>query len=298
MVITGADGFIGSNVVNKFLQEGKTVIAVDINETPKRLAKNKNLIYIQAPKNINELSEIIKGLNLDIDAILHFAWNSPSGEARKNLALQLQNAAETLEYLSMANKLNCKRFICAGSIMEHEFDHTTFQENPNAYAYAKLIAHNNCKKLASAYEIDLVWALIVNAFGVGENSPRFINSTIRKIINNEQELDFSEALNLYTFAYITDVANAFYLLAEKGQTDKEYTICGQEIKPLKEYINDLINTLNPNIKCNFGAYKGSSINVDDEVFDINTLYEDTGYKAQTSFIDGIRLTEEYLRGDK
>ena len=37
VIITGADGFVGSYTVNEFLKNGMNVLAIDINNTPKRL---------------------------------------------------------------------------------------------------------------------------------------------------------------------------------------------------------------------------------------------------------------------
>ena len=45
VIITGADGFVGSYTVQKFLDGGMTVLALDLPNTPKRLKEHKNLTY-------------------------------------------------------------------------------------------------------------------------------------------------------------------------------------------------------------------------------------------------------------
>ena len=41
------------------------------------------------------------------------------------------------------------------------------------------------RRMAANIGIELVWPMITNAYGVGELSPRFVNTTLRKIINGE-----------------------------------------------------------------------------------------------------------------
>ena len=54
VIITGADGFVGSYTVQKFLEEGMNVLAIDISEKPNRLKEHKNLTYLQCDINNTE----------------------------------------------------------------------------------------------------------------------------------------------------------------------------------------------------------------------------------------------------
>ena len=47
VIITGADGFVGSYTVKHFLNEGVSVLAIDISETPYRLEGHSNLEYLK-----------------------------------------------------------------------------------------------------------------------------------------------------------------------------------------------------------------------------------------------------------
>ena len=42
VIITGADGFVGSYTVQKFLEEGKLVLALDMLPEPRRLQSHEN----------------------------------------------------------------------------------------------------------------------------------------------------------------------------------------------------------------------------------------------------------------
>ena len=148
------------------------------------------------------------------------------------------------------------RFVCAGSIMEYEVEqavHTQGNKPGMTYIYGmgKHIAHCMCKSVAAEIGIELVWPMITNAYGAGELSPRFVNTTIRKIINGEA-LQFTAATQNYDFVYISDVARAFYLIARDGKPFFEYIIGSGHARPLKEFILEMQRELAPEAVPLFG----------------------------------------------
>lgn len=147
--------------------------------------------------------------------------------------------------------------------------------------------------MASDIGIELVWPLITNAYGVGEVSPRFINTTIRKIINKEP-LEFTSAVQNYDFVYIDDVVRALYLICEKGKPFCEYVIGSSKAKPLKEFIKEMIENLDPSLKPIFGNVEFTGTNMPIETFNIKNLNDDTGFMPQVSFCEGIIKTKEFL----
>ena len=47
VIITGADGFVGSYTVKHFLNNGKKVLALDMGAEARRLEAHPNLVYMQ-----------------------------------------------------------------------------------------------------------------------------------------------------------------------------------------------------------------------------------------------------------
>mgnify|MGYP002571009597 FL=1 len=47
VIITGADGFVGSYTVERFLKEGCKVLALDMGKEPRRLKGHENLIHAE-----------------------------------------------------------------------------------------------------------------------------------------------------------------------------------------------------------------------------------------------------------
>ena len=158
----------------------------------------------------------------------------------------------------------------------------------------KLIARAICKPIANSLSIDLCWAVITNAYGVGELSPRFVNSTIRKIIANEP-LQFTAATQNYDFIYIDDVARAFEAIGEHGKPNKEYTIGSGNARPLKEFILEMQQTLAPNAKPIFGDVPFTGVNMPLEAFDTTDIETDCHFKPEISFAEGTRLTMEWIK---
>ena len=155
------------------------------------------------------------------------------------------------------------------------------------YGTGKLTAHCISKSVAAQIGLDYILTIIKNAYGVGEISLRFVNTNIRKIINNEP-LQFTVATQNYDFIYVTDVAKSLYAIALKGKPFCEYIIGSSEAKPLRLYIEELQKTLATNIEFIFGDVLFTGINTPLVTFITTNTERDTGFKATISFVDGSR----------
>ncbi len=298
VIITGADGFVGSKTCEYFAEKGVNVFAIDVAEKPKRIQESVKIKYLQCDVfNEHSLKHCLEGINCEI--FIHFAWVGSAGDGRTDYNLQMNNAIKTVEIMKIAKELGCIRFLCAGSIMEYEVEDVVHAQTmkpgmPYIYGMGKLMAHCMCKSVAANIGIELLWPMITNAYGVGEFSPRFINTTIRKVIR-EEELQFTSATQNYDFVYVDDVARAFYLIAEKGIPFKEYIIGSGDAKPLKEFLLDLRNAICPGQELVFGDIPYTGVDTPIERFDVSELVNDCGYEPLVSFKEGISKTYEWLK---
>ena len=158
----------------------------------------------------------------------------------------------------------------------------------------KYIAHCMCKSVASNIGIDLLWPMITNAYGVGELSPRFLNTTLRKIIKGEP-LRFTSATQNYDFVYVSDVAKAFYLVAKNGKPFYEYMIGSGDAKPLRQFILEMVNSCAPDSVLLFGDVPFTGTNMPLSVFDISDIKADCGFKPEISFAQGAKMTMDWLK---
>ncbi len=296
VIITGGNGFVGSNTVKYFLSQGCRVLSIDRSNIG--MLEAEGLTNLQC--DVFDSEELKRKLPTGVyDTFIHFAWIGSAGPARVDYNLQMKNALMTVECLKIAKEIGCKRFLCAGSIMEYEVEaavHTQENHPGMGYIYGmgKHIAHCMCKSVAADIGIELIWPMITNAYGAGERSPRFINTTLRKIINGEP-LQFTAATQNYDFVYVTDVAKAFYLIANKGKPFCEYMIGSGTAKPLKEFILELQQTFAPDAVPLFGDVQYTGTNIPISTFSTVETEKDTGFKAEVDFIEGIRLTMEWLK---
>ncbi len=300
-IVTGANGFVGSAVVKELIKNNIEILAIDISFKNSRLPKSEKIKTVEISiENIFCLEKILNKKTYEL--FYHFAWVGSTGELRTDEKIQVQNALWTVNCLKTAYNIGCKKFICAGSIMEHEVNETIYaQESCPGLAYiygvGKVLAHELCKPIANQLGIELIWTYITNAYGVGEMSPRFINTTLRKIINHEK-LEFTSGIQNYDFIYIDDVANAFYLLGIYGKANKGYLIGSGNAKPLRDFIIEMCNT---NAKDNpplFGNVAFTGVNVPLDCFSIDEIQHDCGFEAKVSFSEGTKRTIDWLRKEK
>lgn len=298
VIVTGANGFVGSALVKELVKNDVEILAMDIPGCNGNLPVCDKVKFLPlALDNISSLKDLIN--DRDFDCFYHFAWAGSAGAARADTKLQLQNAQWTIDCLRAAKEVGCLKFVAAGSIMEHETMAAAFASGNKPglgyiYGSGKLVAHTMAMSVAADIGIDLVWAEITNAYGVGELSPRMVNTTIRKVIKGE-EPQFTAGTQNYDFVYIDDVAKAFYLIGKNGKPFNEYLIGSSNAKPLKEYLLEMKAAIAPDLNFVFGDIQFTGINLPLEKYDCSKTEKDTGFKAQISFGEGCRRTMEWLK---
>ncbi|QOX65072.1 NAD(P)-dependent oxidoreductase [Anoxybacterium hadale] len=298
VIVTGATGFVGQALTGELLDQGISVIAVIRQDSRNKLPVHDQLEVVYCDLNsIEELKNWIS--TTDIDTFYHLAWDGSAGAKRADTALQLQNAQWTVDCIRVAKELGCKRFICAGSIMEHETMAAAYTRGNKPglgyiYGGGKLIAHVMSMAVAADIGMELIWAEITNAYGPGETSPRLVNSTIRKCINGESP-QFTSGTQNYDFVYIDDVARAFYLIGKNGKPFNEYIIGSSLARPLKEFLLEMKESIAPELDFDFGDIPFTGIDLPLSKFDCSATEADTGFRAEISFAEGTWRTMEWIK---
>lgn len=298
VIVSGANGFIGKSVVKELATNGYNVTAL-VRKPEKDEGQHIDGVTYTKFSLENAREDILKLQGTEYDTFYHFAWAGSAGNARVDYELQLKNVGWTVDCLIAAKQLGCERFINSGSIMEKETYDATFARGNKlglAYIYgsAKLACHSICKAQAVREGIDFVSPMITNAYGVGEFSPRMVNTTLRKCINGEAPT-FTAGTQNYDFVYIDDVARAFRLIGEKGKPFCEYIIGSGQAKPLKEFLLEMKASVAPELEFIFGDIPYTGISQDLSFFDTSDTEKDTGFKAEIGFAEGCKATYNWLK---
>lgn len=298
VIVSGSNGFVGGAVTRELINNNIEVVALHSPGHSGNLPDSPMITRI--PMSLDNLALLKEKIPFEsCDTFFHFAWSGTAGSNRADTKLQLQNAQWTVDCLRLAKELECKRFVCAGSIMENETFAAAFAAGNKPglgyiYGSGKLVAHAMSKSVAADIGIDLLWAQITNAYGAGEISPRFVNTTLRKIIRREP-LQFTSGTQNYDFVYIDDLARAFRLIGEYGKPFCEYIIGSSQAKPLREFILQMKEAVAPDREFIFGEVPFTGIDLPISDFDCSKTETDIGFKARISFAEGCKLTLDWLK---
>ena len=298
-IVTGANGFVGSSVCKELSEHGISVIAIIRNEEEniETIKDLPNLRIIYA--NLSEFRMLDSTIiDRDVDVLYHFAWVGSAGPLRGDADVQLKNVQYTCDTVKACAAMGCKRFVFASSIMEYEIEATMATEatpgKNTLYSSAKVAADYMARTIAGAFGIEYIRAVISNIYGPGELSPRLVNTSIRKMLKGEH-CSFSAGEQLYDFIYVTDAAKTFFAIGEKGKSNKTYYIGSQEPKPLKVFLTEMRDCIDPGIEIGLGELPFNGESLTYKEFDINAVREDTGFVPMVSFSEGINNTVAWIR---
>lgn len=297
IIVAGASGFIGKNLVNSLLERGFRITALDIRFDDELLSTTTCISM--KDKTIEQVADELKD---EYCCFFDLAWVGTSGPKRADYNVQLDNVRLTCDYIKLASMIHCPRIIYASSINEmetYEYLQSDNIEPSGGYIYGtgKLAAHLMGETYAYMNNVEFIPVIITNIYGVGEKSARLIYTSILKLLKGEH-CSFTEGYQTYDFIYITDAINSIIAVAEKGKAFCRYYIGSGEPKPLREFLLKMRDVVAPDMELGLGEIPFKGINVSYNQFDMRNTERDTGYKNKVSFEDGIRMTAEYIRKEE
>lgn len=284
VIVTGANGFIGRNLIHFFNNKGIKVYAVDISHENSCLKKLKYVQLVECG-----LDEI---MNLELpednfDVFYHFAWAGTTGAERADYTLQSQNAIYTCNAALLSKKLNCKKFITTGTITEKVAERiltNNYISENLIYGLAKLYTHNLLDIICNKNNIDYIWAKLSNIYGGDNTNGNLISYTLKEF-DEGRTPSYGPCLQPYNFTYIRDVIQALYFLGNNNTKLNEYFISNGECMILKDYLEMLGKIFEKSLL--IGARGDDGVRYDKEWFYNDSLKEE-GFECQYSFIEGIK----------
>lgn len=298
-IVTGATGVIGSALVNELINNDfKVLVIARESVKAEKLGKLENVEVLFC--DLNGLDSL--NFEKEFDYFFHLGWVGTRGSARLDEELQNKNVEISKEAVKLAKRAGCKCFVGVGS--QAEYGKVPFgvklspelKEYPeSAYGKSKFQARNECLKLCNELDIKFNWCRVLSTYGIGDNENSFVMHILNNCINGGV-CKLTACEQQWDYIFNEDIARGLILIAEKGKLNQTYVIgCGAP-KPMKEYAGIIYDTVgNNNAKLDFGAIDYYPDQVMYLCADISTLKQDTGFKPQISFAEGIKKTLEALK---
>lgn len=245
-------------------------------------------------RRIVTVSSKLRNEGLDYEVFYHFAWGYTDKTTRNDPVLHEKNIKYALDAVELAKKLGCKKFIGAGSQAEYgrfEGKLTALTPiNPDiAYGMAKYAAGRltnlRCKELS----IEHIWVRILSVYGICDNPFTMISYAINEILAG-REPEFTKCEQKWDYLFSEDAGRAFYLIGEKGKSNKTYCLGSGIARPLADYVKTINKLLDKPENTGIGKRGYAPNQVMHLEADISELTADTGFIPSISFEEGLKKT--------
>lgn len=290
-IITGANGFVGSSLVNKFVECGIEVLAIDITFAQLRFKESNLVSTIESDLlNIDKLQERIGAKQYDL--FYNFAWRGVNGHDKANYDIQISNIAMSLRCAELAKRLGCKKYLCAGTIAERAIESLPLliKTTPGMmYAAAKYCNHVLLEDYCKNIGLDFVWMQFSNIYGPNNKTGNLVSYTLTQLKQN-LVATFGPAEQPYDFIYIADLIEAIYRLGVNKTKEHFYFVGSGSPMILKDYLLKIGNEFGKPHLIQIGVREDDNIKYSFEMMDISKLVQDIGNYTSGTFDELIRYT--------
>jgi nucleoside-diphosphate-sugar epimerase len=246
ILVTGATGFIGSNIVKELFNLGHEIYATHRTSSSfqKVIALKSKVNWINTDsKNWKETIKASK-----IDQLIHVAWGGIEAGDRNNWDLQIKNFSLSKDYFDLAKECGFSKVIGFGSQAEYGLydlpsSELTLPKPNDAYGAVKLMTYNYLRSIFLDSETAWYWIRVYSVFGDGENPQWLIPSVISTLLKKE-DLRLTECEQEYNYLHIEDFVNYFIAIVEDDQNQSGvYNICNKQTIILKDLLNKIAEIL-------------------------------------------------------
>lgn len=312
VLITGADGFIGSHLTECLLEEGYDVKAFVyynsfnnwgwLDSLPAEKLKNIE-IYSGDIRDPNGVREAMKG----IDWVFHlaaliaipFSYHSPDSYVDTNIK-------GTLNVLQAARDLATEKIMVTstsevyGTAKYVPIDETHPFQGQSPYSATKIGADRLAESFYRSFGLPVSIVRPFNTYGPRQSARAVIPTIITQLLSGKQEIKLGSLTPTRDFNYVLDTANGFLAIAKSDKTiGEEINIATQQEISIGELAAEIINQINPGaeIICDEQRLRPENSEVNRLLGANKKIKSLTDWEQQFSFSQGIQETIEWIKGN-
>lgn len=307
-LVTGAAGFIGSNLVEAILKLGYQVKGLDNYSTGKKenvelVIENSSYSFIEC--DITDLDSCVNACK-GVDYVLHqAAWGSVPRSIEMPLFYEEVNIKGTLNMMEAARQNSVKKFVYASSS-------SVYGDEPNLpkqegregdvlspYALTKMVDEEYGKLYSKVYDLDTYGLRYFNVFGKRQDPngayAAVIPKFIKQLLNDEHPTINGDGKQSRDFTYIDNVieANLKACQASSKATGQAYNIAYGGREYLIDIFEGISKALGKNIEPIYGPDRKGDIKHSNA--DISKAKEMLKYNPEWSFDEGIEAAIEWYK---
>lgn len=310
VLVTGADGFIGSHLVEELVAAGCSVRAFVyynsfnswgwLDTFPKELLDRLEVFA----GDIRDPNGVRKAMG-DIDVVFHlaaliaipFSYHSPDSYVDTNIK-------GTLNVLQAARDTRCERILVTstsevyGTALYVPIDEKHPYQGQSPYSATKIGADRLAESFFRSFELPVTIVRPFNTYGPRQSARAVIPTIIVQLLSGATEIKLGSLHPTRDFNYVKDTARGFIALAESDHTiGEEINIASQREISIGDLAQELIDQINPKavIVSDDVRKRPEKSEVERLLGSNEKILRLTGWKPQYDFRSGIRETIEWFK---
>lgn len=306
-LITGAAGFIGSNLVEALVKRGEKVRALDNFSTGKRENIAPFLDVIDFVEGDVRDAALCLKLCADVDVVLHqAALGSVPRSIDDPLNTDANNATGTLNMMIAAKENSVQRFVYASSSSVYGDTielpkHEGMSLSPRSpYAVTKAVAEMYAKVFFQVYGLHTVGLRYFNVFGPRQDAASgyaaVIPKFVKALLKGEAPVIFGDGEQTRDFTYIDNVvqANLKAAQAPAEACGQAYNVgCGERIS-VNELYRQIAQGLGVDMQANYQEPRPGDVR--DSLASIDRIEKNLGYQPEVNSAEGIQRSIDWYKG--
>jgi len=297
VLVTGATGFIGRNVLAPLKSLGYEVHAV---YSSSYIENIQGVNWHQA--NLLDKNNISRLLaKMQPEYLLHLAWYAEPGKFWNSIE-NYRWLESSISLLLEFHRNGGQRVVMAGTCAEYDWKSGLCSEftTPRIPATPYGICKNALQEILSSYSnqfaLSSAWGRIFFMYGPGEHRKRLVASIVSSLLKNEPAL-CTHGTQIRDFLHVEDVANAFVNLLNSDVQGPVNIASGQPVA-----IHELIEVIGNQLGAKHLIHLGAIMAQQDEppllVGDNLRLVKEVGWVQRYKIETGIKETINWWKSQR